>query len=130
MHEQARIIVVDDQAGMRDFLRYLLEGEGYEIEVAGSGAEALTKLERQPFDLVLADVDMPGTDGVSLLRCVKESDGDIGVIVIAAASSLDAAIQAVQGYADNYLTKPLDDPDVVIAAVQNALAERREMLRQ
>jgi DNA-binding NtrC family response regulator len=65
-----------------------------------------------------------------LLQCVKENYGDIGVIVVAACSSLDAAIQAVQCHADNYLTKPLDDPDVVIAAVQNALAERREMLRQ
>jgi DNA-binding NtrC family response regulator len=113
---------------MRDFLRYLLEGEGYEVEHANSGAEALSKLESGPYHLVLADIKMPGMDGLEMLRRIKEIDEHIVVIVMTGYSSLETAIKAIKYNAHNYLTKPFDDPDAVLAAVENGLAERKEKL--
>jgi DNA-binding NtrC family response regulator len=128
MEEKARIMVVDDEKGMCDFLRYLLEGEGYQVEHAHSGVDALAKLEQGPFQLVLADIKMPGMDGLEMLRRIKEIDEDIVVIVMTGYSSLETAIKAIKYNAHNYLTKPFDDPDAVLAAVENGLAERRELL--
>jgi two-component system NtrC family response regulator len=126
MAAKARIMVVDDEEGMCDFLRYLLEGEGYEVDHANNGADALVKLRANGTDLVLADIKMPGMDGLEMLRQIKEVDPNIVVIVMTGYSSLETAIKAIKYNAHNYLTKPFDDPDAVLAAVENGLAERRE----
>ncbi|MFN2131397.1 MAG: response regulator [Anaerolineae bacterium] len=128
MEENTRILVVDDEVGMCDFLRYLLEGEGYEIDDANSAAQALDKLKGRAYQLVLADIKMPGIDGLEMLRQIKELDENIVVIVMTGYSSLETAIKAIKYNAHNYLTKPFDDPDAVLAAVENGLAERREKL--
>jgi DNA-binding NtrC family response regulator len=128
MEEDARILVVDDEVGMCDFLRYLLEGEGYAVDDANSAAEALAKLTEGTYQLVLADIKMPGIDGLEMLRQIKELDESIVVIVMTGYSSLETAIKAIKYNAHNYLTKPFDDPDAVLAAVENGLAERREKL--
>jgi DNA-binding NtrC family response regulator len=126
MAAKARIMVVDDEKGMCDFLRYLLEGEGYEVDHANNGAEALVKLKANPADLVLADIKMPEMDGLEMLRQIKEIDSNIVVIVMTGYSSLETAIKAIKYNAHNYLTKPFDDPDAVLAAVENGLTEGRE----
>ena len=128
MEEKARIMVVDDERGMCDFLRYLLEGEGYQVDHANSGTEAMAQLEQKSYQLVLADIKMPGMDGLEMLRRIKEIDEDIVVIVMTGYSSLETAIKAIKYNAHNYLTKPFDDPDAVLAAVENGLAERKERL--
>ena len=128
MEDRARILVVDDEIGMCDFLRYLLEGEGYEVDDANSGIDALDKLRAGSYQLVLADIKMPGMDGLEMLRRIKELDPDTIVIVMTGYSSLETAIKAIKYDAHNYLTKPFDDPDAVLAAVENGLLERRERL--
>jgi DNA-binding NtrC family response regulator len=128
MEARARILVVDDEVGMCDFLRYLLEGEGYEVDDANSAAESLGKLAENAYDLVLADIKMPGMDGLEMLRQIKQLDENTVVIVMTGYSSLETAIKAIKYNAHNYLTKPFDDPDAVLAAVENGLAERREKL--
>ncbi len=128
MEDRARILVVDDETGMCDFLRYLLEGEGYEVDDANSGVDALDKLQAGPYHLVLADIKMPGMDGLEMLRRIKGLDPDTIVIVMTGYSSLETAIKAIKYDAHNYLTKPFDDPDAVLAAVENGLTERRERL--
>ena len=125
MKNQVRIMVVDDERGMCDFLRYLLEGEGYEVDHANNAPDALSKLEKTKFHLVLADIKMPGMDGLEMLRRIKEIDSAIVVIVMTGYSSLETAIKALKYNAHNYLTKPFDDPDAVLAAVENGLAERQ-----
>ena len=127
MDPKARILIVDDEKGMCDFLRYLLEGEGYEVDHANSGAEALAKLESKSVHLILADIKMPGMDGLEMLRRIKEIDENVVVIVMTGYSSLETAIKAIKYNAHNYLTKPFDDPDAVLAAVENGLAERKGM---
>ena len=130
MEESARILVVDDEIGMCDFLRYLLEGEGYQVDDANSGIEALDKLRAGSYHLVLADIKMPGMDGLEMLRRIKELDPDTIVIVMTGYSSLETAIKAIKYDAHNYLSKPFDDPDAVLAAVENGLLERNARLRQ
>jgi two-component system NtrC family response regulator len=128
MEEKARILVVDDEVGMCDFLRYLLEGEGYAVDDANSAPDSLAILAETSYDLVLADIKMPGMDGLEMLRQIKELDERTVVIVMTGYSSLETAIKAIKYNAHNYLTKPFDDPDAVLAAVENGLAERREKL--
>lgn len=124
MSAKARILVVDDEKGMCEFLRYLLEGEGYEVDQAHSGNEALTKVTHTSFDLILADIKMPGIDGLEMLRRIREADQDTIVLVMTGYSSLETAIKAIQYDASDYLTKPFDDPDAVLAAVERGLANQ------
>jgi two-component system NtrC family response regulator len=124
MAAKARILVVDDEEGMCEFLQYLLEGEGYEVDVAHSGDGALAKVESASFDLVLADIRMPGIDGLEMLRHMREADEDTIVIVMTGYSSLESAIKAIKYDASDYLTKPFDDPDAVLAAVERGLGSQ------
>ena len=126
MDEKARILVVDDEKGMCEFLHYLLEGEGYEVEEAHSGAEALDKIKGKSYQLVLADIKMPGIDGLEMLRRIREANEETVVIVMTGYSSLETAIKAIKYDASDYLTKPFDDPDAVLAAVERGLADRQE----
>jgi two-component system NtrC family response regulator len=124
MAPKARILVVDDEEGMCEFLQYLLEGEGYEVDVAHSGDDALTKVEGASFDLILADIKMPGIDGLEMLRHMREADENTVVIVMTGYSSLETAIKAIKYDASDYLTKPFDDPDAVLAAVERGLGSQ------
>ena len=126
MVEKARIMVVDDEEGMCEFLHYLLEGEGYEVEHLNRAEEALTRLEEKSFHLVLADIKMPGIDGLEMLRRIKESDQDIAVIMMTGYGSLETAIKAIKYDCYDYILKPFDDPDVVLAAVERGLTDRKE----
>ena len=122
MSAQARILVVDDERGMCEFLRFLLQEEGYAVDVAHSGDQALAKVAESKFELILADIKMPGLDGLEMLRKLREADADTVVIVMTGYSSLDSAIKAIKYDASDYLTKPFDDPDAVRAAVERGLS--------
>lgn len=122
MTAKARILVVDDERGMCEFLRFLLQEEGYEVDIAHSGDQALEKVKESKFQLILADIKMPGLDGLEMLRKLREADEDTVVIVMTGYSSLDTAIKAIKYDASDYLTKPFDDPDAVLAAVERGLA--------
>lgn len=122
MSAKARILVVDDERGMCEFLRFLLQEEGYEVEVAHSGDQALAKVQQSRYQLILADIKMPGLDGLEMLRKLREADEETVVIVMTGYSSLDSAIKAIQYDASDYLTKPFDDPDAVLAAVERGLS--------
>lgn len=122
MTAKARILVVDDERGMCEFLRFLLQEEGYAVDVAHNGDQALSKVYEEKFDLILADIKMPGLDGLEMLRRLREADEDTVVIVMTGYSSLDSAIKAIKYDASDYLTKPFDDPDAVLAAVERGLS--------
>jgi DNA-binding NtrC family response regulator len=119
---KARILVVDDERGMCEFLRFLLQEEGYDVDIAHSGTQALEKVQESKFELILADIKMPGLDGLEMLRKLREADEDTVVIVMTGYSSLDSAIKAIKYDASDYLTKPFDDPDAVLAAVERGLS--------
>ncbi|UCC65366.1 MAG: response regulator [Anaerolineae bacterium] len=127
MATREKILIVDDEEGMREFLTYMLEGESFQVSTAASGLEALEKIRREEFALVLADVKMPGIDGLEMLRRVKEIDEQTVVIVMTAYASLDTAIKAIKFDAYDYLIKPFPDTDKVLRIIERGLARHREL---
>jgi len=124
MTPHERILVVDDEEQMRDLLVKVLERKGYQVSVCGNGADALAFLEREPADLVVTDVRMPGLSGMEALRAIKELNPEIVVIIMTAFGSIDQAVQAVKEGAYDYINKPFKI-DEMLLTIEKALEERR-----
>ena len=124
MTSHERILVVDDEEQMRDLLAKVLERKGYQVSVCGDGADALAILERDPVDLVVTDVRMPGLGGMEALRAIKELNPEIVVIIMTAFGSIDQAVQAVKEGAYDYVNKPFKI-DEMLLTIEKALDERR-----
>jgi two-component system response regulator PilR (NtrC family) len=142
-----KILVVDDEQSMREFLAICLRREGHELKLATSGTEALSKLRDQPFDLVITDLRMPGdVDGLSILKAIKSGSVRCGgapgmtpapidpeVILVTAFATTETAIAAMKLGAYDYLTKPfqVDEINAVIgrALEKKALVEENLALR-
>lgn len=103
-----RIFVVDDEEGMREFLAIVLQKEGYEVETAKSGEEALSRMKKGKFDLVITDLKMKKISGLDVLHKIKEKDPEIGVVLITAYASTQSAVEAMKGGAFDYIAKPFD----------------------
>ena len=101
-----KILVVDDDQSLREFLEILLAKEGYRVWSAPSGQKALQLMDRENISLVISDVRMPGIDGMTLLKKIKTRHADVPVILITAFASLDSAVAAMKEGAWDYLTKP------------------------
>jgi two-component system response regulator PilR (NtrC family) len=131
---KGQILVVDDETAQREILRTILTAEGYEVETAGTAAEALTKGGRRRFDLVLSALRMPGADGLSLVRELSREDPPTLVIIMTGFGSLDSAEQAMKQGAFDYLTKPLERDDLLRivgrAFDRVALIQENRLLRQ
>ncbi|MGE5851218.1 MAG: sigma-54-dependent transcriptional regulator, partial [Candidatus Methylomirabilota bacterium] len=121
-----RILVVDDEESMREFLRILLEKEGHKVATAGDGAAAVSLATSQNVDLIISDIKMPRLDGVGLLGELRQHGLEIPVIMVTAYASSDSAIQAMKHGAFDYITKPFK-VDEIRLVIQRALArpERR-----
>ncbi|MEK7205726.1 MAG: response regulator, partial [candidate division NC10 bacterium] len=122
----SRILVVDDEESMREFLRILLEKAGHQVTTAGDGAAALALATKQDMDLIISDIKMPRLDGVGLLAGLRQHGLEIPMIMMTAYASSDSAIQAMKHGAFDYITKPFK-VDEVRLVIQRALArpERR-----
>jgi two-component system response regulator PilR (NtrC family) len=126
---KGRLLIVDDEEGIRDTLCIMLRRSGYETEGARSGEEALRKFRERPADLVLQDVRMPGMGGIELLRSLKETDPRVLVIVMTAFSTWSTAVEAMRLGAYNYIKKPFDNEtlkEMVARAVEHARRLRTE----
>jgi len=121
-----RVLVVDDEPGLRQSLGLLLADAGYEIAAEGDGAKALARALAEPFDLILCDVRMPSVDGLAFLRSYKGRGGSALVIMMSAYGGEDAALAAMKEGAYDYLPKPFR-PDEVVLTLRKA--EERERLR-
>lgn len=115
------ILVVDDEASFRAVLRDILEPHGHRIVEAGDGEQALERLGRMRIDLVIADQRMPRLDGMSLLRAIRGSQTPPPVILMTAYGTIPDAVDAVRAGAIDYITKPLESPDALLAVVARAL---------
>jgi two-component system response regulator PilR (NtrC family) len=102
----SHILVVDDEAGMRDFLTILLQKEGYAVQSVGNGEEALQILADRDFDLVITDLKMPRLSGLEVLQQIKQQNPDMGVILITAYASPETAVDAMKDGAFDYISKP------------------------
>jgi DNA-binding NtrC family response regulator len=124
MPAQGCVLIVDDEAEIRESLQTLLELEGYEVETAGNGDEGLSKLGERPFDLVLLDLALPGRSGIDLLPEIRTLDAQLPVIIITAYGTVEDAVRAMQGGAGNFLQKPWDN-EKLLADVRAAVGRRR-----
>jgi len=122
----ARILVVDDEEGNRDLLRRRLERGGYGVITADSGEQALAIVAREPVDLILLDMLMPGLDGQAVLERVKSDPRtrDLPVIMISALDSLQEIAKCIKTGAEDYLPKPFD-PIILRARIDSSLARKR-----
>ena len=125
---ETRILVVDDEISMREFLGILLEREGYLVDLAESGDVALSRLESVVYDLVISDVKMPGLDGIGLLARIKEVAPDTAVLMVTAFSAAEQAVEAMKLGAYDYIAKPFNVEEIKII-VRNAL-DRRNLARE
>jgi DNA-binding NtrC family response regulator len=128
MTDAARVLVVDDDAGVVAFLVEVLEDAGFRAEGLTDPAEALARVEAEPFDLVVSDVEMPGLRGPDLMRAIHGRRPDQLVLLMTAFGSVDMAVDAVRAGACDFVSKPFS-PDRIVLAVERALEERR-MRRQ
>ena len=123
-----KVLIVDDEKSMREFLAIVLKKEGYSVTVAAHGAEALAAIEREIFDVVISDVKMPGLSGIDVLKAVKAASPSTVVLMMTAFASTDTAVEAMREGAYDYLTKPFKIEEVKLL-VKNAL-EKKQLLAE
>jgi DNA-binding NtrC family response regulator len=120
----AAILVIDDEAGIRESLEVLLSLEGYSVDLAVDGEEGLRKLETENFDLVLLDLALPGQSGLELLPQIRERQPDMPVIMITAYGTVENVVESIRAGAENFVQKPWDN-EKLLADIRSAVARRR-----
>jgi len=134
MAKKISLFIVDDEESVRDSLYNWFIEDGYRVQCAENAKKALSMLESDNFDIILADIKMPGMDGLEMLRRIKSLKKDAIVIMMTAFATVDTAVQALKDGAFDYVTKPFD-PDDLSHLIRNAskqisLAEENEALRE
>jgi two-component system response regulator PilR (NtrC family) len=118
-----KILVVDDEKSMRDFLSIMLKKEGYEVSTAENGEDALRAVQAEIFDLVITDVKMPRMDGLEVLKMVKDVSPETVVLMITAFATTETAVEAMKLGAYDYITKPFKVEEIKLV-IRKALEKR------
>ncbi len=118
-----KIMIVDDELSVRQSLREWFLEDGFEVETATDGNAALQKMNAGPFDIIVIDLKMPGMDGISLQKRIREIDKSAAVVILTAYASVETAVEALKLGAFDYVTKPVD-PDDLSNLVRNILHQR------
>jgi DNA-binding NtrC family response regulator len=121
---EGTILVIDDEASIRESLQTLLELEGFQVETAATGEEGLAKIAERPMDLVLLDFALPDRNGLEILRDIRDRDPELGVIMITAYGTVENAVAAMQAGATNFIQKPWDN-EKLVADVRAVVGRRR-----
>ena len=121
---QGSVLIIDDEAEIRESLQTLLEIEGYDVETAADGEDGLARLSDRSFDLVLLDLALPGRSGVEILPEIRSLDPQLSIIMITAYGTVEDAVRAMQAGAANFLQKPWDN-EKLLADVRAAVGRRR-----
>jgi two-component system response regulator PilR (NtrC family) len=119
-----RLLIVDDEQSMREWLTIALSQDGYDVETAASGEDAIKVLDRTPVDVALVDLRMPGMDGLATLRAIKRTNESVSVIIMTAYATAETAVHALKEGAYDYLIKPFK-VDELRHLCKKALEERR-----
>ncbi len=118
------VLIVDDEAAIRESLQTLLEFVGYSVETANDGEEGLTRIAERPYDLILLDFALPERNGIEVLHDIRERDAELPVIMITAYGTVENAVNAMQAGATNFIQKPWDN-EKLLADVRTAVGRRR-----
>jgi DNA-binding NtrC family response regulator len=118
------VLIIDDEAAIRESLETLLELEGYGVESAASGEEGLARIGERSFDLVLLDLALPDRDGMDLLAEIRVQDPGLSIIMVTAYGTVENAVRAMQAGAANFVQKPWDN-EKLLADVRAAVARHR-----
>ena len=122
MPDKSRILVVDDEEALRTVLSNELAGEGYEVENASDGDEAISKVQNKKFDLLLLDIKMPRVDGFEVLRFIKKAYPAVKVIMLTGFADLKNAIESKKLGAEDFVSKPYDLVDL-LTTIERVLSE-------
>jgi two-component system nitrogen regulation response regulator NtrX len=122
---KSRILVIDDDAGVRDSLRRTLEYEGYDYASAATGQEGIALVEREAPDVVLLDIKMPGMDGLDVLTRLRAMNESLPVIIISGHGTTTTAVEAIKKGALDFLDKPFESTDRLLVTINNALEHGR-----
>ncbi len=120
----ARILVVEDEQSMRELLTIMLKKETYQVSTLGDGQSAIEAIRREPFDLIITDVRMPGVDGLQVLKAAKDLSPDTMIIMITAFATTETAVEAMKLGAYDYITKPFNLDEIKLV-IKNALERKR-----
>src|SRR6476620_1246422 len=118
------VLIIDDEAAIRESLETLLEMEGYEVQSAATADEGLTRIGDRPYDLVLLDLALPDRNGIDLLAELHHTDPQLAVIMITAYGTVENAVKAMQAGAANFVQKPWDN-EKLLADIRAAVARHR-----
>src|ERR1700676_3936048 len=118
------VLIIDDEAEIRESLQTLLEMEGFEVETAVTGEDGLSQMADRPFDLVLLDLTLPGRNGMEILSEIRSHDSRLPIIMITAFGTVENAVRAMQSGAANFVQKPWDN-EKLLADVRAAVARHR-----
>ncbi|MCB0287069.1 MAG: sigma-54-dependent Fis family transcriptional regulator, partial [Calditrichaeota bacterium] len=118
-----KILIVDDEPSVCNSLGEWFLEDGFNVETAQSGEIALQKMHGNTFDIILLDIKMPGMDGITLQKKIREIDPNIIVIIMTAFASVETAVEALKLGAFDYITKPFD-PDDLSRLVRNAIKQK------
>jgi DNA-binding NtrC family response regulator len=128
MDKKTNIMIVDDEEIIRESFLHWFEKLGHRVEAAASGAEALEKLEKSPFEVLFVDIKMPGMDGIELLGKVKEEYPETIVVIITAYGSIETAVKAMKMGATDYLLKPFKPEQ--LSLVLEKIAHQRKLISE
>ncbi len=118
-----KIMIVDDELSVRKSLEEWFREDGFQVETAEDGEAALRKMPNGPYDIIVVDLKMPGMDGMTLQKRIREIDRDAAIVILTAYASVETAVEALKAGAFDYITKPVD-PDDLSHVVQNALRQK------
>jgi len=122
-----RVLVIDDEENLRHYLQLILGEAGYQVAIAQDGKEALEKMQRHAWDIILCDIKMPTMDGMALLKAAKEKGLEGTIIMMSAYGTVDTAVEAMKIGAYDYVSKPFNADEIILTLKK---AEERERLRE
>lgn len=125
----ASVLVIDDDAGVRDMLRSILEDAGYSVESVGNGKKAVKTAEKLPFDAALIDINLPDVKGTELLRKLKRLQPRMVKIIITGNPSVENAVKALNEKSDGFITKPFD-PQELLGMIRKLVDEKKNEFLQ
>ncbi len=125
--EKKEMLIIDDDAVIREGLRRIFTDQGYAVEIFDSGFPAIEKMQQKEFDLVITDLKMPGMNGIEVLRKIKVLQPEVPILIITGYSTVETAVEAMKNGAIDYIAKPFT-PEAICEKVQKALEQKTVLL--